>query len=95
MSVITDPAIEQRIEREMARGIYREPADVLHRALDLLESQEDWLSQNKEAIGELLEERWAESERGEWITPDEARAMLAKDRAVRLAAKERLAVKVR
>ena len=55
MSVITDPAIEQRIEREMARGIYREPADV---------------------------------------TPDEARAMLAKDRAARLAAKELLAVKV-
>ncbi len=77
----------------MARGIYREPDEVVNRALDLLEHQEEWFSRNKEALVELLEERWAESERGDWVTPDEARAMLAKNRAERLAAKERLAVR--
>jgi Arc/MetJ-type ribon-helix-helix transcriptional regulator len=83
MSVTTDPAIEQRIEREMARGIYREPADVLNRALDLLESQEDWLSQNKEAIGELLEERWAESEAGKSLSESELLEFLEKTRQKR------------
>jgi Arc/MetJ-type ribon-helix-helix transcriptional regulator len=78
---------EQRIEREMARGIYSEPDEVVNRALDLLERQEDWFSRNKEALVELLEDRWAESERGEWVTPDEARAILAKAREERLAAK--------
>jgi Arc/MetJ-type ribon-helix-helix transcriptional regulator len=88
MSVITDPAIEQRIEREMARGIYREPADVLNRALDLLESQEEWLLRDKDSIRETLEESWAEYQRGEFYAPDEVRARLAEDREARAAARK-------
>ena len=46
---------QQRIQREIDRGHFREPAEVIAHALDLLESQEDWLMRNREAISERLE----------------------------------------
>jgi Arc/MetJ-type ribon-helix-helix transcriptional regulator len=88
MSVPLASTTEQRIEREMARGIYREADEVVNRALDLLESQEDWLSQNREAIGELLEERWAESERGNSLSEDELLEFLARARQDKLLRRE-------
>jgi Arc/MetJ-type ribon-helix-helix transcriptional regulator len=88
MSVPLAPTTEQRIEREMARGIYREPDEVVNRALDLLESQEDWLLRDKDSIRETLEESWAEYQRGEFHTPEEVRAVLAQDREARAAARK-------
>ena len=83
MSLALDPATEQRIQREIARGPYREPAELINRALDLLESQENWLLRNKEAINERLEESMAQAERGEVYTPEEVRALLNQDRQSR------------
>ncbi len=83
MSLALDPATEQRIQREIARGPYREPAELINRALDLLESQENWLLRNKDAINERLEESMAQAERGEVYSPEEARALLARDRQSR------------
>jgi Arc/MetJ-type ribon-helix-helix transcriptional regulator len=80
MGLALDPATEQRIQREIARGPYREPAELINRALDLLESQENWLLRNKDAINERLAESMAQAERGEVYTPEEARALLAQDR---------------
>jgi Arc/MetJ-type ribon-helix-helix transcriptional regulator len=83
MSLALDPATEQRIQREMARGVYREPDEVVNRALDLLESQEAWLLRNRDAINERLEESMAQAERGEVYTAEEARALLERDRRSR------------
>jgi putative addiction module CopG family antidote len=83
MSFALDPATEQRIQREIARGVYREPDEVINRALDLLESQEDWLLRNRDAINERLEESMAQAERGEVYTPEEAHALLDSARAER------------
>jgi|GEM_PF-1265220 Arc/MetJ-type ribon-helix-helix transcriptional regulator len=83
MSLALDPATEQRIQREIARGAYREPAELINRALDLLESQENWLLRNKDAIHERLAESMAQAERGELHPPDEVRALLHQDRQSR------------
>ncbi|HEX9199710.1 MAG TPA: type II toxin-antitoxin system ParD family antitoxin [Acidobacteriaceae bacterium] len=83
MSVALDSATEQRIQREIARGPYREPDELINRALDLLESQERWLLSNKDAIHERLTESMAETERGEVYAPEEVRALLHADRKVR------------
>jgi Arc/MetJ-type ribon-helix-helix transcriptional regulator len=87
MSLALDPATEQRIQRELARGPYRGPAELINRALDLLESQtesqENWLLRNKDAINERLEESMAQAERGEVYTPEEIRALLSQDRQSR------------
>ena len=83
MSLALDPATEQRIQREIARGAYREPAELINRALDLLESQENWLARNKDAIHQRLAESMAQADRGELHTPDEVRALLHQDRQSR------------
>jgi Arc/MetJ-type ribon-helix-helix transcriptional regulator len=88
MSLALDPATEQRIQREIARGPYREPAELINHALDLLRAQEDWLLRNKEAINERLEESLAQAERGEVYTPEEVRTLLDKDRKGRVAGSE-------
>src|SRR6266702_2927881 len=67
MSLALDPATEQRIQRELARGPYREPSELINRALDLFDAQEDWLLRNKDAINERLEESFAQIERGEGV----------------------------
>ncbi len=86
MSFALDPATEQRIQRELLRGPYREPDELINRALDLLDlldSQEDWLLRNKDAINERLEESFAQSERGEVYTPEQVRGFLDEDRKAR------------
>jgi Arc/MetJ-type ribon-helix-helix transcriptional regulator len=82
---LDDPIIEQRIQRVLARGVYPEPAEVMSHALDLLEAEEDWLLRNREAIIERLEVSFAQAERGESYSPEEARTILAERRAARAA----------
>lgn len=86
MSLALDPATEQRIQRELDRGPYREPAELINHALDLLRAEEDWLLRNKDAINERLEESLAQVERGEVYTPEEVRGLLDQDRKARASA---------
>jgi Arc/MetJ-type ribon-helix-helix transcriptional regulator len=83
MTLTLDPTSEQRIQREIDRGHYGEPAEVVAHALALLEDQQDWLLQNKEAISEYLDESYVQIKRGEGIPADQVRAVLAQDRADR------------
>ncbi len=83
MNLILDPATEQRIQREIDLGHYREPAEVIARAVALPEAEQNWLLQNKDAINQRLEESMAQAARGETWTPEEARRILADRRAAR------------
>lgn len=81
MNLTLDPATEQRIQREIDLGHYREPAEVIARAVALLEAEQNWFLQNKDAINQRLEESMAQAARGETHTPEEARRILADRRA--------------
>ncbi len=88
MAITLDAAIEERIQRQLDRGAFREPAELLAHALDLIEAEapyEDWLLRNKEAIREALERTSAQAARGESYSPEECRAMLAQHRAAHTA----------
>jgi len=88
MVITPDAATEQRIQRQLDRGTFREPADLLAHALDLLEAQEvadDWLMRNRDAIRAGLEESSAQAARGEGYSPEESKAILAERRASRAA----------
>jgi predicted transcriptional regulator len=85
MSLVLDSATEQRIQRELARGPYRQPAELINRALDLLESQESWDVRNRDAIQDRLANSMAQADRGEVYSPDEVRSMLGNDRNGRVA----------
>lgn len=85
MSLALDPAIEDRIQRELARGVYTEPADLISHALDLVEAEDEWLIRNREAINERLDVSFAQAARGESHSPEEARKILAERRIARAA----------
>ena len=83
MSLVLDPATEARIQQEFATGRYAAPADLLNQALDLLEAERRDLAARRAAIVARLDESYAQSERGEGYSPEEARAILAERRAAR------------
>jgi uncharacterized protein (DUF2384 family) len=88
MSLALDPATEARIQRELDRGRFREPAELLAHALDLLEAEtaaEDWLLRNRDGINQRLDISFAQSERGESYTPEQARTLLSERQSARQA----------
>jgi len=88
MVITLDAAIEERIQRQLERGAFREPAELLAHALDLVEAeavQEDWLLHNKAAINAHLDRTFAQAARGEGYSPEESRALLAQHCASRAA----------
>ena len=83
MAITLDPTTERRIQKQLSRGAFAEPTELLAHALDLIEAEEDWLLRNKTVIAAHLEESFAQSERGETYSAEEARALLADRRAAR------------
>ena len=60
----------------------------MDRALDPLEAEtaaKDWLLRNRDAINQSLDISFAQSERGEVYSPEQARTLLAERRAIRQA----------
>jgi antitoxin ParD1/3/4 len=80
MAITLDPATEQRIQRELDRGHYASPAEVIAQALDLLEAEQEWLQIGKSALNERLEESMAQIDRGEGIPGDQLLETLAQRR---------------
>ena len=90
MSLDLDPAIEQRLQRQLESGSYSGPDELLSHALDLLEAEtgpEDWLSANKEAVRAMIEESVAAEAKGVSYSLEEAEAILAERRAARAASR--------
>lgn len=75
--------MEQRIQQELASGRYREASEVIAHALDLLEAERVELEERRSGLVRKLEKSFAQSERGETYSPEEARAILAERRAAR------------
>jgi len=85
MAITLAPATEQRIQRQLARGSFREPEELIAHALDLVEAEDDWLLRNKEAIKEALDHSFARVAREGTYSPEETQRMLAERRAARAA----------
>lgn len=83
MSITIDPSIEQRIQRQLDRGVFSEASELLAHAMDLIEAEENWLVLNREAINTALDESFAQAARGEGYTLEQAKAILAERRASR------------
>ena len=80
MNLALDPNTEQRIQRELDRGHYQDPAEVVARAMGLLEAQEDWLLRNKDAINARIQTSMDQIARGEGIPGDKILDVLAERR---------------
>ncbi len=76
MNLTLDDATAKRTERQLARGHFREPAEVVAYALALLEDQEDWLLRDQDAKNLRLDESHARIER---IPNEQVRRILKQD----------------
>jgi len=83
MTVTLDPVTEERLQRELARGVYESPSELIAHALELVAAEEDWLIRNKQAIHSDLDRTFAQATRGEGHSPEESRVLLAQHRAAR------------
>jgi predicted transcriptional regulator len=80
MAITLDDAIEQRIQRQLERGAFREPAELLAHALDLVDAEAEFDARRTAWIARL-EESCAQADRGEGYTEEELRARMAERRA--------------
>jgi Arc/MetJ-type ribon-helix-helix transcriptional regulator len=81
MSLTLDPATEARIQRQLDRGAYTAPEDVINHALDLLEQSDDDLTAHRAQIVSTLEQSIAQADRGEGFTEEQLRDRMAARRA--------------
>ena len=87
MSLTLDPQTEQRIQQELSRGGYAEPADLINHALDVLNTEEHWSVEDRARFDKFLDQRMAEAAEGKLYTAEEAKRLLDLRIAERAAAK--------
>ena len=92
MTITIRPEHEELIAQAIRTGAYQNPDDVIGRALEVSRSEDEWLAENRPAIGEHRrkkkeEKRWQNvrsdnwPERGEFFSPAESRADMEKRKA--------------
>lgn len=65
--------LERLIEKRLASGAYSSVEDVLRRALEAQDAEEDWTPDERRALSDRIEEGFAQSERNELIDAEHAR----------------------
>jgi antitoxin ParD1/3/4 len=81
MTLTLDPALEKRLQQELAIGRYREPSELIAHALDLVKAERADLVTRRSEIIARLEESIAQADRGEGVSGEELRARRAARRA--------------
>jgi Arc/MetJ-type ribon-helix-helix transcriptional regulator len=74
MTIVIRPEHERLIAQAIQTGAYQGPDDVIGRALEVLRSEDQWLEENRAAIGDKIERAFGQFERGEFFSPEQSRA---------------------
>lgn len=77
MEIRLRPELEELIKQDVQRGPYETVDEFVEHAVSMLHEQETWLAANRTEIQTKIAEGCASAERGELMTPDEARARLS------------------
>jgi Arc/MetJ-type ribon-helix-helix transcriptional regulator len=80
MVITLDATTEQRIQRQIDRGAFREPVELLAHALDLVEAEAEFDARHRALLARLAES-CAQADRGEGYTEEELRVRMAERRA--------------
>ena len=81
MTITVRPEHEQLIAQAIQTGTYRNPDEVIGRALEVLRSEDEWLDENKAVIGEKIERAFGQFERGEFFPAAQSRIDMEKRKA--------------
>ena len=77
MEIRLRPELEELIKQDVQRGPYKTVGEFVEQAVSMLHEQEAWLAAKRTEIQTKIAEGCASAERGELMTPDEARARLS------------------
>lgn len=77
MEIRLRPELEELIKQDVQRGPYETVDEFVEQAVSMLHEQEAWLAANRADIQTKIGEGYASAQRGELLSPDEARARLA------------------
>ena len=72
---------ERLVSEAIRAGAYESPADVLTRALEVLRAEDLWLQDARPLVEEKIERAFAQFERGEFFSPEEAKAEMQRRKA--------------
>jgi hypothetical protein len=81
MTITLRPAQEKLIAQAMRTGAYRDPDEVIDRALRTLRSDGEWLLHHKAEISEKIERAFGQFDRGEFLLAKESQADMEKRKA--------------
>jgi Arc/MetJ-type ribon-helix-helix transcriptional regulator len=73
MQLNVPPDIETLINKRLSSGGYTSPEDVVRRALEAQDAEEDWTDEERRAISSHIEKGYLQAERGELIEGAQAR----------------------
>ena len=88
MTITLRPEHEQLVAEVLRTGAYQSAEEVIGRALEMLHSEDEWLQDQKDAIGAKIERAFGQFERGEFLSPEESRADMEKRKARWLAERD-------
>jgi Arc/MetJ-type ribon-helix-helix transcriptional regulator len=81
VTITIRPEHEHLIVEAIESGSYQSPDELIARALEVLRSEDEWLDENKTAVGEKIERAFGQFERGEFFSPAQSRAEMEKRKA--------------
>ncbi len=81
MTITLRPEHEKAITQAVQSGAYRNPDEVIGRALEVLRAEDEWLNGHKDEIAEKIERAFGQFERGEFLSSTDSRADLEKRKA--------------
>jgi len=73
MQLNVPPDLETLINRRLASGAYESAEDVLRRALEAEDAEENWTDEERQALSAHIEKGYLQAERGDLIDGSEAR----------------------
>jgi putative addiction module CopG family antidote len=77
MEIRLRPELEALIKQDVERGPYETVDEYVEQAISMLHEQETWLAANRAEIQKKIAEGIASAQRGDLLSPDEARSRLA------------------
>jgi putative addiction module CopG family antidote len=77
MEIRLRPELEELIKQDVERGPYETVDEFVEQAVSMLHEQEAWLAAHRAEIQTKIAEGWASAQRGELLSPGEARSRLA------------------
>jgi antitoxin ParD1/3/4 len=81
MTITLSPEHEKLITQAIQSGAYQNPDEVIGRALEILQSEDEWLHGHSAEIGEKIERAFGQFERGEFFSAEESQADMEKHKA--------------